>query len=218
MDSHLASTITLPIRAIVFDIGGVFFPWPQPDFFAHWEEKMRIMPGTLNHVLWHGPDIEAANIGTITAEEYCRRAARRLRADQAHVRLLVEHAFSGEQLNDDLVTYARTLRSRVQVAALTNTWSFGRALLQRRAITDLFDLIVSSAEEGIKKPDARIYQIILERLAVLPAEAIFIDDSEENIEGARALGIHSIQFFSTNQIMTELERLLGAYDIRRKDP
>jgi len=80
-------------------------------------------------MLSHGPDIEAANVGAVTAEEYARRCAQRLRADQTLVRELIEAAFAGEPINAALVSYARSLRSRVRLAALTNTWSFGRTLI-----------------------------------------------------------------------------------------
>lgn len=200
--------MTPPIRAVVFDLGGVFFPWPQAAFFARWEARLGITPAGLQRMLWHGPDIEAANVGAITAEEYARRCARRLGADQALVRELIEAAFAGEPINAALVTYASSLRSRVRLAALTNTWSFGRILIQRRGITDLFDLIVTSAEEGVRKPDARIYQVTLERLGITPAEAVFVDDSTENIEAARALGIRSILFVTNEQTIADLEALL----------
>ena len=194
---------------MVFDIGGVFFPWPSAEFFAPWAVDLGITPERLHHLLWYGPDIDAANIGAITAEEYCRRCSERLRIDQVQVRTLIEGAFSGEHLDDQLTAYARTLRPRVRVAALTNTWSFGRTLIQRRGISDLFDLIVTSAEEGITKPNVRIYQITLGRLSIMPAAAVFIDDSKENVETARALGMRGIQFFSTEQAISEPETLLA---------
>lgn len=197
-----------PIRAVVFDIGGVFFPWPSPEYFARWAGFLDIASERLHRLLWYGPDIEAANIGVITAEEYCRRCSERLRLDQGQVLTLIESTFSGEYLNDELTAYARTLRSRVRVAALTNTWSFGRTLIHRRGIGDLFDVLVTSAEEGVTKPHGRIYQLTLERLAMTPAEVLFVDDSKENVEAARALGIRSIQFCSTAQAIVELEALL----------
>ncbi|MBI3971762.1 MAG: HAD family phosphatase [Chloroflexi bacterium] len=206
----------LPIRAVLFDIGGVFFPWPQADFFARWAERLGIASGSFHQLLWYGPDIEAANVGAITAEEYYRRCARRMCVDQAQVRRLIEDAFAGEQLNEELAAYARrTLRSRVRVAALTNNWSFGRTLIEQRGIAELFDLIVNSAEEGVKKPHARIYHITLERLAIAPAEAVFIDDSKENVEAARALGIRSIPFVSAGQVISELEALLARCGVVR---
>ncbi len=200
--------ITPPIRAVVFDLGDVFFPWPQAAFFARWEARLGITPHGLHRMLSHGPDIEAANVGAVTAEEYARRCARRLRADQTLVRELIEAAFAGEPINAALVTYARSLRSRVRLAALTNTWSFGRTLIQRRGITALFDLIVTSAEEGVTKPDARNYQTMLDRLCIRPAEAVFIDDNNENVEAPRATGIRSILFVTNEQTIADLEALL----------
>jgi len=215
MRSYLHSAAFLPIRAVLFDIGGVFFPWPPPAFFRQWEARLTIAPGHIHQLLWHGPDVEAANIGAITAEEYCRRCAGRLGVDEVQALALIETAFSGEHLNDELVTYVRLLRLRAHVAALTNTWSFGRRLIERRGIMDLFDLIVTSAEEGVKKPQARIYEITLERLAVIAAEVVFIDDSDENVTTARELGMQSILFHSTEQTISELEDLLAQRGIVR---
>jgi putative hydrolase of the HAD superfamily len=210
------SAAFLPVRAVLFDIGGVFFPWPQPAFFIDWETRLAIEPGQIHQLLWYGPDIEAANIGAITAEEYCRRTAERLGADEVQTRALIETAFSGEHLNDELAAYVRSLHSRVRVAALTNTWSFGRTLIEQRGITGLFDLIVTSAEEGIIKPHRRIYEVTLERLAVSAAEAIFVDDSDENMRAARSVGMQSILFHSTEQTITELEILLAQRGIVHK--
>jgi putative hydrolase of the HAD superfamily len=207
----LPSAVT-PIRVAVFDIGDVLFiGHPQTAFFARWARHIGIAPGRLRELLWYGPDIEEANVGAITAEEYCRRCAARLGSDEARVRAIIEDAFSGERLNEELATYIWALRPRIQVVALTNNWSFGRTLIERRGITGLFDLIVSSAEEGVKKPHSRIYEIMLERLGIIPEEAVFVDDSAENIEAARALGIHSIQFCSTEQTILELDVLLSRH-------
>lgn len=199
----------LPIRAAVFDIGGVFFPWPSPSFFARWASRLGMTPVDLQPRLWHGPDIEAANIGAITAEEYCRRCAQRLAANEGHVREIVETAFGGERLNEVLVAYVRGLRAHVRVAALTNTWSFGRVLIERRGITDLFDVIVTSAEEGVRKPAAAIYEFTLRRLEVTADEVVFVDDSSENVAAARALGMRGIVFRSTEQAIAELDALLS---------
>jgi putative hydrolase of the HAD superfamily len=207
MRFHPHSAAFLPIRAVLFDIGGVFFLWPKPAFFMDWATQLAIEPEEIHQLLWYGPDIEAANIGAITAEEYYRRCAGRLGVDEVQVRALIETAFSGESLNEELTTYVRLLRSRVQVAAITNTWSFGRILIERRGIADLFDLIVTSAKEGIIKPDRRIYEVALEQLAIAAAEAVFVDDSDENVMAARALGIQSILFHSTEQTIAELEEL-----------
>lgn len=193
----------------MFDIGDVLFvSHTQPDFFQHWERRLGLMPGTLSQFLWHGRDIEAANAGRITAEEYAHRCATRLGVDEGMALALLEDAFSGERLNDELVSYIQTLKPQLQIVALTNNWSFGRRLIDRRGLSRLFDLIVVSAEEGVRKPDPRLYQILLARLGITAAEVVFVDDNAENIEAAGGLGLRGVHFRSTEQAISELNELL----------
>jgi HAD superfamily hydrolase (TIGR01509 family) len=59
---------------------------------------------------------------------------------------------------------------------------------------ELLDDVVASGHLGVTKPDPRIYRIVLERAGVEADQAVFLDDSEVNIEGARAVGMHTILF------------------------
>ena len=199
------------IRVVAFDLGGVFFMGKglalNDAKTTEWAARLGVSPQALSRRVWDGPDIEAANIGALSAEEYAARAAARLQADAPTLLALLESLFS-EPLNHELVAYARRLKDRLPLAALTNNWSFGRRLLQRQGILDLFDPIVSSAEVGLKKPDPEIYRLLLDRLA-LPAEAVaFVDDVEENIRAAEAFGIRGILFGDTREGIAALERLL----------
>jgi len=67
-------------------------------------------------------------------------------------------------------------------------------LTERWKIADAFDVLVISAEVGIAKPDALIFSLALERLGVSAEEAVFVDDFVENIEAARAYGLHTVHF------------------------
>lgn len=71
-----------------------------------------------------------------------------------------------------------------------------------------FDVCVFSCEEGICKPDRRIYEIVLKRLGVASHEAIFIDDKEENVLAAQKVGLFGIVFVNPGQTRQELEFLL----------
>jgi len=204
-----ALSVSPTVRAVIYDIGGVFLPWPGPDYFARWAKRLGFDQPEFERLLWLGPDIEEANLGRITAEEYCNRCARRLSTSADVVLKLVEGAFSGESLDVALVAQMRALRVHVRVAALTNNWSFARRLLDDRGIGGDFDLIVTSAEEGLRKPDSRIYRIALERLRVAAEEAVFVDDSEENVEAAKELGLRCVRHRSTLQTLQELRVLLG---------
>ena len=64
-----------------------------------------------------------------------------------------------------------------------------------------------SGDEKIKKPDYRIYEILLNRYSVNAKNSIFIDDALENIEAANDLGFQTIHFLSANQLQEELQKL-----------
>ena len=66
--------------------------------------------------------------------------------------------------------------------------------LRRFPVYALFDGEVVSCEELVVKPERRIYEILLERYALQPAETLFIDDRDANILAARALGINGFRF------------------------
>jgi HAD superfamily hydrolase (TIGR01509 family) len=66
-----------------------------------------------------------------------------------------------------------------------------------------------SAEVGVMKPEARIYQMALDALGVAPAESVFVDDFPENVEGARAVGMQAIHFIQPEQALDELHKLLS---------
>ena len=70
-----------------------------------------------------------------------------------------------------------------------------------------FDGIVVSGEEGLIKPDPRLFARLLDRHRIAPARAVFIDDSQPNVDAAAALGIHALHFRSPDELRGELARL-----------
>ena len=70
-------------------------------------------------------------------------------------------------------------------------------------IFDLLDGFVLSGDEKCLKPEPQIYTILLNRYHINPNTAVFFDDNLDNVEGAKAVGIHGIQFVSAEQIRKE---------------
>ena len=104
----------------------------------------------------------------------------------------------------------RALHERsVQLYAITNFshefWPPFRA--REAAIFDLFDDIVVSGEERLLKPEREIYERALKRFGLAPEEAIFIDDRDDNVRGAEALGIKGHVFRGAAPLRAELETL-----------
>ena len=97
---------------------------------------------------------------------------------------------------------------RYRVYALTNwsTETFPIAIKQFDFL-QWFEGILVSGEVKLKKPDPRIYQMMLDNYQIKAENAVFIDDSLRNVAGANALGIHGIHFKSPEQLMLDLKAL-----------
>jgi putative hydrolase of the HAD superfamily len=78
-----------------------------------------------------------------------------------------------------------------------------------QAVMDLFDLVVESSVEGIRKPDPRIYRLACDRLGVDPARTVFLDDLGINLKPARALGMQTIKVVDEDQAIEALYAVTG---------
>lgn len=107
----------------------------------------------------------------------------------------------------ETVDLLRELRERGEhrLLALTN-WSAETfpVALERYDFLHWFEGIVVSGAEKTRKPFADIYEILIDRYEVNPEEAVFIDDSLTNVEGAEAVGINGIHFQGTAQLRETL--------------
>lgn len=78
------------------------------------------------------------------------------------------------------------------------------------AVDELFKDVVDSGFVGVRKPDRRIYEIVLERLGdVAPGDCVFLDDFANNCEAAREIGMRAVHFVDNEQAIGELERELA---------
>jgi putative hydrolase of the HAD superfamily len=117
-----------------------------------------------------------------------------------------------------MVEMLRLCKTRFQVACITNNVRSGQgpgmASTTERAgrvaaVMALFDLVVESSLEGIRKPDPRIYQLTCERLGVAPARAVFLDDLGINLKPAKELGMRTIKVLGEDQAIRDLAELTG---------
>jgi putative hydrolase of the HAD superfamily len=112
--------------------------------------------------------------------------------------------------NEPLLERYRELRADgIRLAILTNNVREWHDLWRSAFHIDaLFELVVDSSFEGTRKPEPRIYEITLERLALAAGDCAFIDDVEVNVVAARDLGLHGIHFRTTEQVLEELAALV----------
>jgi putative hydrolase of the HAD superfamily len=111
--------------------------------------------------------------------------------------------------NPTMVAWLRQLHSSgIKTGLLSNMpHEMARYVWQKFAWLDQFDHLTFSAEVSLIKPDAAIYEHSLRGVGVAGSEALFIDDKEPNVQGARAVGIRAIRFQSVDQLRTDLKEL-----------
>ncbi len=191
----------MAIEAVIWDFGGVFTP--SPFVAAHaYARAQGVEPDTFVRIVfgdydtdsdhaWHR--LERGEIAFTTALDEIGAAAL-----ASGVRFDAAEMF-GSMRSDDVdrsvvTDYVRGLRGRgIRNAILTNNIrEYGDHWRASLAVDELFDLVVDSCLEGIRKPDPLIYERALERLGVEPSASVFLDDFEQNVVAARALGMHGI--------------------------
>jgi HAD superfamily hydrolase (TIGR01509 family) len=87
----------------------------------------------------------------------------------------------------------RALRPPYKLSLLSNAdISLRHRLRQELAIEELFDDVICSAEVGMAKPEPAIFRLAVERLGLSPEQCAFVDDWDQNIEAARAVGMTAV--------------------------
>jgi epoxide hydrolase-like predicted phosphatase len=98
-------------------------------------------------------------------------------------------------------------RAGIRTGMVSNSWGAGR--YDRAQLKELFDAVVISAEEGLRKPDPAIYELGAQRIGLDPADCVFVDDLPGNLKPARDLGMATVHHRASTQTVPALERLMG---------
>jgi putative hydrolase of the HAD superfamily len=201
------------LRAVIFDLGGVVMGSPLHAIAAY-ERELGIPAGSVNRLVvatGSGGAWSRLERGELGLEEFyprfdaeCAAAGHPLSA-----RAMMQRIAEAAQPRPTMLAAVRAIRARgLRTSALTNNWQ-GDGTRERDWLGALFDVVVESALEGVRKPDPRIYQLTLARLGVEPPEAVFLDDIGRNLKPARALGMRTIKVDEPDAALDELAGLLG---------
>lgn len=121
---------------------------------------------------------------------------------------LIDGLFAGVRPDEAMVSAVRAARAAgVRTALVSNSWGVHR--YPRDLFDELFDGIVISGEEGIRKPSRRMYELGAQRAGVAPEVCVYVDDLPFNLTPAQALGMATVHHTSAESTIRELERLLG---------
>jgi epoxide hydrolase-like predicted phosphatase len=213
MEQHVTTQKALSAirtKAVIWDMGGVLVRTEDPAPRQALAERLGMTRAELETLVFAGESGSRAQRGEITYEEHWENLRRYFGFSPQQMQDFSTEFWKGDHIDASLVDYIRSLRSRYKTGLLSNAFSDLRGIItQGWHIDDAFDVMIISAEEGLAKPDPRIYLLALERLGVEPSEAIFIDDFLHNVEGARLVGLQAVHFQDPHQARMDVEHLLN---------
>jgi epoxide hydrolase-like predicted phosphatase len=196
-------------EAVLFDFGGVLTT-PVWDSFAAFCRDEGLDPDTVKNLFRTDPgaleDLRGLETGALTEDQFERKFGERLGLEN-HERL-IDSMFSGMKPMDSMVRAVRDLRaSGLKTGLVSNSWSVDH--YDRDLLAELFDDAVISAEVGMHKPQPEIYLLAAERIGVPPERCLFVDDLQENCEGAEAVGMTAIRHRDPVETIARLQELTG---------
>ena len=208
MDVPRAGPPVTAIKAVLFDMDGVIRHWDS--VAAHRGEQAAGLPkGAVERVAYSIPEFYATQVGEVTARQWADAIGRELAAEYgAGAELAAEIYFADAgRVDAAMVSLVAAVRERATVALLSNATDQLREHLTHHDLMDAFDVVFSSAEIGMAKPDVAIYRHAATVLGVTPEECFFTDDRPENVEGARAAGMHAEVFAGRQPLVARLREL-----------
>lgn len=186
------------VRAVVFDLGGVLVDWDPRHLYR------KLFPGDeagMEHFL-----------ATVCSDEwnaeldggrpFAEAIAALQQSHPEHAERIAAYWDRWDEMCPGPVEGAPDLLHEVKAAGLpvyvlsnssAETWP---RVQHRFDFFSAFDGIVISGQLGIRKPDPAIYLHLLETYALEPASTLFVDDSAQNVEAARAVGLQALRFDS----------------------
>jgi epoxide hydrolase-like predicted phosphatase len=121
---------------------------------------------------------------------------------------LIDGLFAGVEPDASMVEAVRLARAGgIRTALVSNSWGVHR--YPHDLFDELFDGVVISGEEGIRKPARRMYELGAERAGVQPEDCVFVDDLPFNLTPAEEMGMAIVHHTSAETTIPQLEELLG---------
>ena len=196
------------IRAVIFDFGRVISAQKPESLFRRYETELGLRPRSINTIMFDSCAWQDALIGRISEDEFWAAVGPQLGLKTAPAIDAFRRRYrSDEAPNQDVVRVIRQLQGRFKLAVLSNSPPGLQGWLNQWALGTLFDVVFCSGDEGVVKPEPWAYRRTLERLAVGAQQAVFVDDTYENVLAARNLGMHALEFTDSMKLTNDLRSL-----------
>jgi len=193
---------------LLVDYGGVLTT-SLFDSFGAFCESERLDPQALAQAFRKDPEARELLIGletgAIDEEEFEPQLAAILGVQAA---ALIDRLFAGSGPEPAMVAAVLAARQAgVRTGLISNSW--GTRRYDREQLARLFDGVVISGEEGMRKPTVAMYELGADRIGVSAEHCVYVDDLSFNLTPAAELGMATVHHVEAERTVVELERLLG---------
>ncbi len=197
------------IRAIVFDMGGVLaHERVGRARLAEFDQMLGWEPGSLVLRLYSGSAWIAYSTGAMDVDDYWAAVGASLEASLPSDFIQFKDNFWGATLDLATVEMAWRLRQHYRIALLSNaTPLLSQNLMQDPHFQDLFEVVIISAEVGMRKPDPAIFHLTGRLLELPLPSCALLDDKVRNTRAAEAEGMLAIEHHDATTSERALRRL-----------
>ncbi|MCH9659399.1 MAG: HAD family phosphatase [Bacteroidetes bacterium] len=198
------------INTIIFDLGGVLIDWsPEYVYLKEFRGDRQKMDWFLEYICaWDW------NVNQDAGYSLAQATADRIALFPEYENLIAMYYRRWEEMlgyaHEDTLTILKTLKNdpNYRVYALTNwsgeTWP---KAIAKFPWLQWFEGILVSGDEKMRKPNSEIYELMLSRYKIDRTRAVFIDDSQKNIEGCEAVGLKGIHFSNAPTLAIQLREM-----------
>jgi len=207
------------IKAIIFDVGGVLVLGAKL--------RRSKYDGMLHHTTIHEYISKKLKVsldqwfdaidttyaktieGKIPRAKALRTIAKNTKVSAKRLEKIAINAYKKNfKQNKQLFKKAFKLKKQgYKIAVLSDQWYLSKEALMPDKLYKKFDEVVVSCDVGMRKPNPKIYKLILKKLKLPAKQVLFIDNQEWNIKPAKKVGEHTILFKNNKQLFKELDRL-----------
>lgn len=197
----------MAIKAVFFDIGNVLLRFSNKRIIRKIAWAVGRHPIKVARHIWRGRIVDRIERGEVTGEELHELFVSELgyKGDYPKFKTLWCDHFT---LDRGSFAVLKSLSGRVPTYLLSNTNALHiEHIRERYAFPAMVKGAILSHELKLRKPQREIYEAALKLSGTAPEETIFIDDLEENCEGARKAGLHAIRYRGAKDLKKRLEAL-----------
>ncbi|PIZ01052.1 hypothetical protein COY62_00460 [bacterium (Candidatus Howlettbacteria) CG_4_10_14_0_8_um_filter_40_9] len=150
-------------------------------------------------------------IGSVTDDIlFAKRIKENFNLNDDEFNILIKNIVNKYEDYKPLWNALEKLKEEYKLVIINNGTALTLPLFKKNfPINNIFELFVSSAIEGMRKPDKKIYLLTTSKLGIKPERCLFMDDNKENIETAKKLGMKTIYWENHNRGFAEFKKLLN---------